>query len=159
MDGSAIEEKKKKRNVKSGDAINIEEDEGEVAISKCVRHNKKARCDNTQQSISLPQNFQTIYPLPFTCPLPFLHFAQLQIGYCTYLSTMLEERCAHINKVWEQLQKDRDAFDRLQEAEFRALRDRLQEAEFRRNLDNFALDIENSSFGSFENMCMNLDAS
>ena len=72
---------------KIGDAINIEEG----AISNtCASPNKNARYNNTQQNvISLPQKFQGSV---------FQGSVQgfLQIGYCTYLSTMLEKKNAEI---------------------------------------------------------------
>lgn len=146
---------------KIGDAINIEED----AISNtCASPNKKARYNNTQQNvISLP------------------HLAQLQIGYCTYLSTVLEKKLAEINIQWEQFKMSQwycthlstmlekkhaeiniqweEKCAQLNEKweELNLLRDELsqEQAEFGMKLDLIDLDIENRSFGSFENMCIN----
>ena len=142
---------------KIGDAINIEED----AISNtCASPNKKARYNNTQQNvISLP------------C------VAQLQIGYCTYLSTVLEKKLAEINIQWEQFKMSQwycthlstmlekkhaeiniqweEKCAQLNEKweELNLLRDELsqEQAEFGMKLDLIDLDIENRSFGSFEN--------
>lgn len=62
--------------------------------------------------------------------------------YCTHLSTMLEKKHAEINIQWEekcaQMQKDRDVLSQ-------------EQAEFGMKLDLIDLDIENRSFGSFEN--------
>ena len=150
VDGRAKEEEKnkKKRVDTSGNAMRIGEDD-DVITKHASSHNKKARYNNTHpnnahQSICLPQKLQEsaiIHPLR--------HFDQMQIGYCSYLSKMLENKHAlfDIQCVLHQVQmqkeraticKERDTLSQLQ-------------AELCRKLDNLLdLDIENCSFGSAE---------
>lgn len=114
--------------------MRIEEDD-DVITKHASSHNKKARYNNTHpnnahQSICLPQKLQDSAIMH-----PLLHFDQLQIGYCSYLSKMLENKNAlfDIQCVLHQvqMQKERDTLSQLQ-------------AELCRKLDNL-LDLDSKT--------------